>query len=334
MTRPLTTPVLAAASLAALAALATAETARAQVDPAVDAASQLLYDQATVAMDKGDYATACPKLAEVVRLKPDAVGAKLTLAECHEGAGRRATAWAAYAAAESAAANAGQMARAKKAGAKAEALKDKLATITVVVPAALREAEGLDVQRDDMPIGAALWDVPIPVDRGRHTITVYATGHKRWSRDLDTPDGDHATVTIAVGEAKPTSHAATSPTPGSSPGIPPRATPAPPPPLPPSRSWVLPGAAIGATAVGFGVMGVAAGMLMSTRTTLDTECPGKVCTQAGLDALSTGQTLNVVGSVGFGVGVAGLAGFLTWLAWPSSRRPVGSARTPLAVASW
>ena len=87
-------------------------------------------------------------------------------------------------------------------------------------------------------------------------------------------------------------------------------------------------------ALAVGVMGVAAGMLMSTRTTLDTECPGKVCTQAGLDALSKGQTLNVVGSVGFGVGVAGLAGFLTWLAWPSSRRPVGSARTPLAVASW
>jgi hypothetical protein len=87
-----------------------------------DAAAERLYEVATAAMDKGDYATACPKLEEVVRLVPDGIGAKLTLAECYEGAGRLASAWAVYGTARAVAAKAGQPDREKKAAAKERAL--------------------------------------------------------------------------------------------------------------------------------------------------------------------------------------------------------------------
>src|SRR5262245_25783154 len=59
--------------------------------------AEALYDAATKAMDGNDYAAACPKLEEVVRLVPHGVGARLTLARCYEGAGRLASAHASYA---------------------------------------------------------------------------------------------------------------------------------------------------------------------------------------------------------------------------------------------
>src|SRR5262245_14421848 len=110
--------------------------------------AQALYEQAVAAMDKKDYASACPSLEEVVRLIPEGVGAKLTLAECYEGAGRLASAWTGYALAEAAAAKENQREREQKAHARAEALKPKLARLTIVVPEAVRALPGLAITRD------------------------------------------------------------------------------------------------------------------------------------------------------------------------------------------
>ena len=51
-----------------------------------------VWEQALEAMHKQDYATACPTIEEVARLRPEELGAKLKLAECYEGAGRLASA--------------------------------------------------------------------------------------------------------------------------------------------------------------------------------------------------------------------------------------------------
>ena len=60
-------------------------------------AATTLLEQALQAMHNQDFASACPKIEEVARLRPDDLGAKLKLAECYEGAGRLASAWALYA---------------------------------------------------------------------------------------------------------------------------------------------------------------------------------------------------------------------------------------------
>ena len=69
----------------------------------------------------------------------------------------------------------------------------------MVVPEAIRGADGLQVQRDGAPIATAQWGVAVPVDKGRHTITVGATGHERWETELAVADGEATAITLALG---------------------------------------------------------------------------------------------------------------------------------------
>lgn len=190
--------LIVAAAVALAAPLAHTSGALAQAgDPQRSAAAQALYDQGVAAMDAKDYATACPKLEEVVRLIPEGIGAQLSLAQCYEEAGRLASAWTTYTLAEAAAMKAGQKARTQKAHQSAAALKPKLAALTIDVPEATRGLPGLDIQRDGFPVGRAQWGAPIPADRGSHVIVVNAAGKKRWEKTIDvTSDGAAVSVVI------------------------------------------------------------------------------------------------------------------------------------------
>ena len=156
-----------------------------------------LWEQALEAMDKQDYASACPKLEEVARLGPEGLDAKLKLAECYEGAGRLASAWAMYALVEPLAEKANQPDRQKAAHDRAEALKPRLATLTIVVPATVRVRPGLEIRCDDRVVEPAQWGVPLPVDRGRHVIVATATVMVRGEQpEVIETDGAARTVTI------------------------------------------------------------------------------------------------------------------------------------------
>jgi hypothetical protein len=156
-----------------------------------------LWEQALEAMGKQDYASACPKLEEVARLGPDELGAKLKLAECYEGAGRLASAWAIYALVEPLAEKANQPDRQKTAHDRAEALKPRLASLTIVVPATVRARPGLEIRCDDRVVEPAQWGVPLPVDRGRHVIVATATVMVRGEQpEVIEADGAARTVTI------------------------------------------------------------------------------------------------------------------------------------------
>lgn len=279
-----------------LAPLTLASLAHAADDPVAVA----LYEEGTAAMDKGDFATACPKLEEVVRRVPDGVGAKLTLAECYQGAGRLASAWNAYRTAEAAAAKAGQTERRQKAAAGARALAGKVARIAVVVPEALRGVEGLQVLRDGVSVDAEQWGVEVPVDGGRHVFAVEATGRRRLTKAIDVRDGEATRFTVELGE------------PLAPQGVAPPAD-------EPSRSLVLPGLALGAAVVGFGVAGVSTGLLLDRKATIADECDeAKRCSPSGIDAVDQVPTFDAMGTAGFAVGAVGAAGLLTWLLWPSA----------------
>ena len=60
--------------------------------PRDPAAAEALFRAARGAIDKGDYATACPKFEESNRLDPQ-VGTVFNLADCDEHLGKVATAW-------------------------------------------------------------------------------------------------------------------------------------------------------------------------------------------------------------------------------------------------
>ena len=178
--------MLRRAFVAGALALCTTGTSLAQpgTDPERTAAAQALFDRAVALMEQGSFEQACSKLAEVVRLEPRGVGAQLKLAECHEGAGRLASAWTLYVVVESEAARRGQKHRSDWAKQRAAALKPRLSTLTIRVPQTLRGLSGLQIVRDHISVGAAQFGVPVPVDGGSHEVVVTAPGKKQWRTTL------------------------------------------------------------------------------------------------------------------------------------------------------
>lgn len=163
------------------------------------AAAQALYDDAVAAMDAKDYPQACMKLEEAVRLVPEGIGAKLTLAECYEAMNKLASAWSQYAIAKSMAERAGQTQRAARAEAKAIALAGQLAKLTIDVPASVRAIPNLTITRRGVPVGEAQWGAAVPVDVGGHEIVVTAPGYKKWTRQVTVANnGDKIVIEVAA----------------------------------------------------------------------------------------------------------------------------------------
>lgn len=266
---------LLAALGASLAVVLPAGSGQAQtVDAQKLATSKALFDQATAEMNRGQFATACPRLEEVVKLLPDGIGAIMTLAECYEGAGSLLNAWSKYSVALAAATSAGQADRAKRAAAKAAALQARLGKISVVMSEAARALPGVQVTRDGVDLGPLQWDLPVPVDPGDHEIVVRASGRKPWKQrvtvaegatqavEVPLPDpGATAVVPKAVPVVPVVPALATTPPP---PALAPRAAPLPL--LPPSAaevasssSWQRP---VGVVAAGLGVVGIGVGAVL------------------------------------------------------------------------
>lgn len=188
----------------ALALLLVPTPARAQAsDPQVIATVQALFDQAVEEMGKKRYESACPKLEQATRILPEAMGAKEMLAQCLEASGKLASAWAQYGLVESMASRAGQSERAAKAAAKAAELKPRLATLTVVVPGAVRALPGITVTRDGLAFAEALWGTALPVDTGEHVLLVNAPGRRAWSsKVVVTADGSHREMEVPLLEVE------------------------------------------------------------------------------------------------------------------------------------
>jgi hypothetical protein len=187
------------AALVVSAMIGVAQPAHAQSGSLQKAAeAQTIYDTAAKAMDAKDYVHACPLLEEVVQLAPEGVGAKLTLAECYEAVGKLASAWTSFNLVEAATmGKAGQAERKKLAHKRAEALKPKLAQLTIVVPPGTRSIAGLEIQRDGVPIGSAQWDIAVPADKGDHVVTATAAGKRKWEKAVTiAADGSTSSVNV------------------------------------------------------------------------------------------------------------------------------------------
>jgi hypothetical protein len=297
-------------------------TAHAQPEgPAPGATADKLWEEAGKAMDAHDYATACPKIEEVIRLRPDGLGAKLKLAKCYEGAGRLASAWSLYVRVESLAEKASQPDRQKVAHDRVEALKSALATLMIIVPDAVRAQPGTAVTCDDKVVEPAQWGVPLPVDKGRHVIVVTATATERSERVEEIEaDGAHKTITIAP----PTGVNVTPP------ATPPESKP------PESKRSVVPTVVLAVLAAGG--IGSGIGLLVASRSNnLDAEalakyitanrgdCMPNVASNAGVLCTQLQGYVNrhityenaAVGT--FIAGGAAAAGTALYLLWPSPR---------------
>jgi hypothetical protein len=179
----------------------------------------------------------------------------------------------------------------------AEGLKPKLATLTIVVPPAVRATKGLAITRDGVPVGEAQWDVPVPVDVGEHVIVAAAPGYKpRDARQEILADGVGVQISIEPLEREPRAKVTQS---AEFAG--------------PERTWQRPMAlstmAVGAVGVGAGLILGAVAMARNDASNAENRCDAMDrCNEEGLAMRNEAIGLGNGATVAFIVGTAVLAG--------------------------
>ena len=169
-----------------------AEGAEAQTD---SAAARALFAEGRALMEKEQFAEACPKFEESLRLDPG-MGTQFDLAHCWEKLGRTASAWALFLDVAAAARNANQPQRETAARDRAKALEPRLTRLRIDVP---KSSSEMKIERDGQDVGRAAWGMAFPVDPGKHVIEVSAPGKKTWSDEVEVPAAPR-TVSLAVPE--------------------------------------------------------------------------------------------------------------------------------------
>ncbi len=132
------------------------------------AAAEALFQVAKGLMDKKNYAEACPKFEASYNLDP-AIGTKLNHADCLEKQGKLARAWVAWGDAREQGKRENDTPRAELAARRQKELDPRVPRLTVDVKGSV---EGLWVYRDEVKLDPASFGVPLPVDPGKHAVTL------------------------------------------------------------------------------------------------------------------------------------------------------------------
>jgi len=323
--------VFGAIALLALNALAQAPTA------ATSALAEALFEQARDLFKAERYAEACVKFEVSERLEPK-LGTLLRLALCHEKIGKTATAWAEYTTAATIAHREHQDEREAFARERIDALGALIPHLVIKAPNTMA---GLVVTLDDNRVDETLWNEPLPIDPGRHTLSAAAPGKKEWSLDFEVPRSK-ADVPVEI----PTLLDVQTPTPKTDEAPPPvsPSPPANPATTTPIALTLLPAPpSVGVTIayVGFGVG--AAGLLLGTMTgsfawarsgPLLAACPGGKCPETQRDALDAVDTLANLSNIGFGLGIAGASTGIVGLVLASQAHPSRASFSPQLGPSW
>lgn len=319
---------------ALLVHLAEPGVALAQQDAQKTAVAVSLYDEAMKDFNAGKYADACPKLERVTELVPKGIGARFDLGSCYEAQGKLASAFGAFLTAESLAKAEGDK-RAADAGARAAALRPKLASLKIDVPAEVKSAPGFTLTRNGVPLTVAEFGLALSVDKGEQVIVVTATGRAPWEKKLSVADGEKPVVTVELGVA------GAAPGPGEQTDPPPGDEPLPDPdPKPgtasegtfmtPLRIAGLIGGIVGVVGVGAGIgVGMAAKGLYDDSNGAEGGCSAEtnICSkQAGIDLREDAQGL---GTVATGLVIAGAvlgaAGIVVFAVAPSDEGSAASS---------
>jgi hypothetical protein len=160
------------------------------------AAAEALFNQGRDLMTAGKFVEACPKFEASQQLDPG-LGTMLNLAECYEKTGRTASAWAEYREAIPLARAAGSKARQDLATERAQALQERLSTLTIRAISGEDTNAHLEVRRDGVALQEGEIGSPIPVDPGEHVIEAVAPGKQPWSSKVQV-GGDAAKVQVEI----------------------------------------------------------------------------------------------------------------------------------------
>jgi hypothetical protein len=262
-------------------ACALAHAPRASAQPRDPIAAEALFRDGRAAAGKQDWPTACAKFEGSLRLDP-AVGTVFNLADCKEHVGKLASAWQLFErVVHELPAGDDRLSIAKG---RRDALGKRVPRLT------LRLGEGAPsgttVRRDEVELGGASLGTALPVDPGKHVVTIRAPGRKTRTVTIEIGEGDRKEVDVLPGpegEDEAT---------GSGGGIGKRAI----------------GFVVGGVGVAGLVTGLATGIaVLQKKSTADDHCPNKSCDQTGYDAVQAGRTLGPVTTVMLVVGLAGVS---------------------------
>lgn len=305
-----------------------ASSASADVPSSDKVAAEALFDEARALMKEGKNELACPKLAESQRLDPG-IGTLLYLASCYEKTGRLATAWVTFREAGALAHNAGQAERERMAAARAAALDPLLPHLTIRPDVKDGEPE---ILRDGVPVAKALWGTAVPVDPGTHTVEARLAGHVARSISVSLGKGESADLPIPVLERAHDDAPITEPRRRSE--VAPEPPAAAPPPLAPKASSRVPPL----VAAGIGVGGVAVGTIFGVRalslaSDVDDACPAGPCSHEVRVKADDSRAAGNVSTVGFAVGVVGLAAAaVLWFSAPRASRSFTATARGVTIA--
>ncbi len=147
-----------------------------------------LFRDARALIARKDYAAACPKLEESLRLDP-APGTEFNLARCYELEGRLASATHAYLHVADAMRAAHEPDREKVARARAAEITPRLSFLALAFPASPASASDTRLTLDGRELTRAEQTAPLAVDAGDHTLAVTASGKRPWQTSVHVEPG-------------------------------------------------------------------------------------------------------------------------------------------------
>jgi len=282
--------------------LAMAITRPAFADPDSSARAQALFDEGVKLLEHGEWAGACAKLSESHALDP-AGGTALDIGFCEENRGYLASALVAYEDALRRAIEDGRPEREQLARRKLDELASRTSRVRVRLGPAVARLPGLAVAIDGATVSADAIGSAIPVDPGKRTVTVRATGKRSVAREvwvsgqailadvdvaaLDDEDASPAVSAPSAAPRPPANDAAASEVAASEAA---------------ARRRTL-GLALGGGGVAFVAVGIVAGIAASeAHAESDRECPGGACSQDGVEAEDRALRLAWVSNGGLAVG--------------------------------
>ncbi|HEV8549269.1 MAG TPA: hypothetical protein VGQ57_09575 [Polyangiaceae bacterium] len=283
---------------------------------AVNAAAQdtatagALFEKGVADLEAKRFDSACPAIEESQRIDPRP-GTLFTLAECLAGWGRVASAVARYQEYAdlvpllSPQQQARHRDRLATAHAQLTKLKPTVPTLTLVLSA--NAPAGTTVTRNGETLGSAALGLALPVDPGTYAIVTRAPGASERSTSVTLALGEAKRLELETGAAPVNANAAPEPLPPAPSSVVPVATKVPA--ATPSGSGRRTAAYV---AGGVGIAGVALGtvtgiLVLGKKQTVSNNCVGHDCNDTGYSAAQSGKTLGLVSTIGFGVGIAGLA---------------------------
>jgi len=200
-----------------------------------------------------------------------------------------------------------------------------LPRIPAIVIKVAGSSEGSEVLLDGKALPPALLGIEQPIDPGAHRVEV-RRGDRVTSQELSIAEGEKKQLALVPPEAAP----AAAPQPAAEPR-----TVGPGPGVAPDRGgsslrtlgWV----ALGVGAVGVLAGAVTGGIAIANKSALDEDCPDRQCPPSQWDDVESYDKLRTYSTIGFSVGVVGLAaGTVLLLAAPSEKAARRSELRPWA----